>query len=253
MHGSKLPLMYWFTAMHLLTSTKKTFSAAELQRQLGHKRYQPIWEMLHKLRSVMGQRDGKYQLNGTIELDEGYFTTEKSTEEDTPLKRGIGSQRKAKVLVMIESEPVEEPKKGKKNRKCGHLKMKVIPDLKSRTFESETRQSIDAKASVIMDNLTFHVGVENVVASSERQTVPGIEAPKVLPWVHLAISNAKALLKDMYHGIKEEFLQSYLNEFCYKFNRMYFGDKTFDRLIIAAIANKPTFMHRPYNSSPTCG
>ena len=125
MHGSNLPLMYWFTAMHLLTSTKKTFSAAELQRQLGHKRYQPIWEMLHKLRSVMGQRDGEYRLSDTIELDEGYFTTENPSDDETPLKRGIGSQRKAKVLVMVESEAVDEPKKGKKNRKCGHIKMKV--------------------------------------------------------------------------------------------------------------------------------
>ena len=32
MHGSKLPLMYWFTAIHLLTATKKTFSAKEIQR-----------------------------------------------------------------------------------------------------------------------------------------------------------------------------------------------------------------------------
>ena len=38
MHGSKLPLMYGFTAMHL-TATKKTISASEMQRQLGHKRY----------------------------------------------------------------------------------------------------------------------------------------------------------------------------------------------------------------------
>ena len=53
-----------------MTSTKKTFSALEMQRQLGHKRYQPIWEMMHKLRSVMGLRDGKYTLNGVVELDE---------------------------------------------------------------------------------------------------------------------------------------------------------------------------------------
>ena len=36
MHGSQLPFHYWFVAIHLLTSTKKSFSASELQRQLGH-------------------------------------------------------------------------------------------------------------------------------------------------------------------------------------------------------------------------
>lgn len=53
MHGSQLPLRYWFIAMHLLTSTKKSFSAAELKRQLGHKNYNPIWALLHKLRNAM--------------------------------------------------------------------------------------------------------------------------------------------------------------------------------------------------------
>lgn len=63
MHGSKLPLLYWFTVIHLLTSTKKTFSASGMQRQLSHKCYQPIWEMMHKLRSVMGKRDFGNRLN----------------------------------------------------------------------------------------------------------------------------------------------------------------------------------------------
>lgn len=246
MHGSNLPLMYWFTAMHLLTSTKKTFSVSEIQRQLGHKRYQPIWEMVHKIRSIMGKRDGEYRLSDTIELDEGYFSSESDNQEGEPQKRGVGSQKKTKVLVMVESEPVETPKRGKKSRKCGHIKMKVISDLKSSTFESEAASSVDSNAKVIMDNLPAHAGVEKVVASSERQTVPGKDAPKILPWVHTTISNAKSLLTDMYHGVKEEFLQLYLDEFCYKFNRKYFGDRTFDRLLVAAITYRPSFEHRIY-------
>lgn len=64
----------------------------------------------------------------------------------------------------------------------------------------------------------------------------------------------KACSGDMYHGIKDEFLQEYLNEFCYKFNRRYFGDRVFDRLIIAAVSYRPTFEHRMYGSvSPKCG
>ena len=112
LQGSKLPYQYWFIAMHLLTSTKKTFSAKEIQRQLGHKRYHPIWVMVHKLRAAMGKRDEEYVLAGRIELDEGFFTTEIPREEkDKPLKRGRGSQKKSKVLVMAESELVENPRK----------------------------------------------------------------------------------------------------------------------------------------------
>ena len=104
--------MYWFKAIHLLTSTKNTFSASEMQRQLGHKRYQPIWEMMHKLRNVMGKRDNKYTLLGSVEVDEFFFST----------------------LVMAESTEVDNPKKGQKPKKVGHIKMVVIPDSKKETI-----------------------------------------------------------------------------------------------------------------------
>ena len=37
--------------------------------------------------------------------------------------------------------------------------------------------------------------------------------------------------------------ESYLDESGYKFNRMYFDDRTFDRLLMASINYKTTFEH----------
>lgn len=54
------------------------------------------------------------------------------------LKSGVRSQKKAKVLVMVENEKVDDKKRGKKSRKCGHIKMRVINDLKTGTFESDS-------------------------------------------------------------------------------------------------------------------
>ena len=69
----------------------------------------------------MGERDSKYNLEGTIELDEGYFTrnndSAKDEDEDENQKRGLGSQRKSKVLVMVESEKADNPKPSQKSRK----------------------------------------------------------------------------------------------------------------------------------------
>lgn len=47
---------------------------------------------------------------------------------------------------------------------------------------------------------------------------------EILQWVHIAISNAKGQLLNTFHDIKPEYLQRYLDEFCYKFNRRYFGE-----------------------------
>ena len=57
-----------------MSCTKKGFSTNELQKQLGLKRYEPVWAMVHKLRKAMGNRDARYTLEGVIEQDEGYFS-----------------------------------------------------------------------------------------------------------------------------------------------------------------------------------
>ncbi len=252
MHGSKLPFLYWFKAIHLLTSTKKTFSACEIQRQLGHKRYQPIWEMLHKIRSVMGQRDAQYILSGMIELDEGFFSTERAEEEKTKtLKRGRGSQKKTKVLVMVESEHVENPKNPQKPKRVNHLKMVVIPDLKAETIDQEAIAAIDKDAKITTDGSTSYTNFKDHFAQHDASVVLPKEVSKVLPWVHIAISNAKSLLTDMYHGMKAEFLQGYLNEFCYQFNRIKIPYDPFDKLLAITVSYKSNFKHITYRKAKT--
>ena len=248
MHGSKLPFMYWFIAMHLLTATKKTISAAELQRQLGHKRYQPIWELMHKLRSVMGKRDDKYTLKGMIELDEGFFSTEVPLEKKCEkLKAGAGSQRKSKVLVIAESKDEEHPKKGQKLKSVKHIKMIVIPDAKAKTIDALAEKTIEKDSVITTDDSSSHVHFKDMFTEHKSQVIDPKDIGKVLPWVHIAIANSKTQLADMYHGVKPEFLQEYLNEFCYKFNRRYFGEDLFERLVMIASSYRTDFEHRIYN------
>ena len=244
MHKSKLPYRYWFIAMHLLTATKKSFSAKELQRQLGHKRYHPIWHMLHKLRETMGKRDGEYVLAGSIELDEGYFSTETpKKEKDKPLKRGRGSQRKTKVLVMAESEMVENPVAGKKPRRVGYLKMKVIDDLKKATINSAVQALASGASEIDTDDSTSYVELKEFIPRHNSQVIPSEKVGEILPWVHIAISNAKRHILSTFHDVKAEFLQKYLDEFCYKFNRRYFGEALFGRLLIACVSYKNEFRY----------
>jgi hypothetical protein len=54
-----------------------------------------------------------------------------------------------------------------------------------------------------------------------------------LKWVHIAVSNAKRTLLGIDHKVKGKYLQLYLDEFCYKLNRNYFGNRLFDRIVLA--------------------
>lgn len=245
MHKSKLPYRYWFMTMHLLTSTKKGFSAKEIQRQLGHERYAPIWHMAHKLRLSMGKRDEQYILAGAIELDEGFFTTEvPNDQKDGGLKRGRGGQKKSKVLVMAESQWVDSPKKGKKPRRVGYLKMKVMDDLKKETINKVVQDSLSSQSELVTDGSTSYVDLKDYVKSHHSEVIPKDKIGEKLPWVHIAISNAKRQILNSYHNVKPEFLQSYLDEFCYKFNRGHFGEALFGRLLVAAVSSKNEFRYK---------
>lgn len=249
MQASKLPFQHWFIAIHLLTSTKKPFSSLEMQRQIGHKFYEPIWYMMQKLRKTMGIRDSEYQLDKIVELDEGFFESVDTEipKEDKPLnlKRGRGSEKQSKVLVMASTvHTLKAPVKHKKQTKFRYVKMIVVDDLKAKTIEGQVACNIRDNALIKTDNYRSYSNLKDLVWVHQAQTVVPADATKVLPWVHTMISNAKRSLLGIHHMISKKYYQDYLNEFCYKVNRRYFGDKLFDRLLFACASyNYKEFIH----------
>lgn len=231
MEGSKVDFHTWYKAMAFMTFSKKTISAAELQRQLNHPKYDTIWRLMHKIRSAMGKRDALYQLQGAIEFDEGYF--EKATSEKVKLKRGRGSQRQLNVAVMAESTPLENIDTGKRSSQCRYFKMEVLTDHKAETINSLVPDKIEDKSIVFSDKSTSYVDISDYVEIHMTEKSNNRVTKTTLKWVHIAISNAKRTLLGVFHKIKGKYLQLYLNEFCYKLNRRHFGNRVFDRLTLA--------------------
>lgn len=242
LQASKLPYRYWFIAIHLMTSTKKGFSALELQRQIGHKYYEPIWFMMQKLRQTMGARDGNYPINKIVELDEGFFEsvdTEKSPDDrkNEKRKRGRGSQKQSPVMVMASTVHHFGPAgKRKKPTKFRFVRMVVMKDLKGTTIDRIIKHNVDYDSVIKTDNYSSYTNIKEYVWSH----LPEISQPggdeKPLPWVHTMISNAKRSLLGVHHMVSKKYIQNYLDEFCYKVNRRYFGEKLFDRLLIACVS-----------------
>jgi transposase-like protein/DNA-directed RNA polymerase subunit RPC12/RpoP len=231
MQGSKVDFHTWYKAMAFMTYSKKTISAAELQRQLNHPKYDTIWRLMHKIRSAMGKRDALYQLEGAIEFDEGYF--EKATSEKVKLKRGRGSQRQMNVAVMAESTPLEDIETGIQSRQCRYFKMQVLYDHKAETINDTIEDKFVDKSIVFSDKSTSYVDISDYVEIHMTEKSDKQVTKSTLKWVHIAISNAKRTLLGVFHKIKGKYLQLYLNEFCYKLNRRYFRDRVFDRLTLA--------------------
>jgi len=237
MENSNLPFRKWYLAMAFMSFTKKGLSAKELQRQLDHSRYATVWSMMHRIRKAMGQRDKQYNLEGMIEFDEGYFSTETSKRDKQKLKRGRGSQKQTNVAVMAESTHLEDIDTGKTSKQCRYFKMKVLESHNSDEINELAEENFDEKCIVFSDKSTSYVDISDYVDVHVTEKSTRETTVKTLPWVHIAISNAKRTLLGIYHKIKGKYLQLYLDEFCYKLNRRYFGDRLFDRLTIAMANN----------------
>ncbi len=159
----------------------------------------------------------------------------KESKGDEPNKSGRGSQKQTKVLIMIESK--DNSNKHRPSKRVKYLKMKVIENLRADTINEKLETHLASDTNVITDSYSSYKKITPKV-NHTSQIVNKANVDKVLPWVHKAISNAKRLSLAIHHRVDDDFLQNYLNEFCYKFNRRYFGEKTMERLIIAGVNHR---------------
>lgn len=235
MENSKLALQVWMLAFMFISATKKGFSCLEFQRQLGLSRYETAFKLMHKIRAVMGRRDSLYLLKDMVEYDEGYVEVATKKQIKNQLKRGKGSQRQAQVAVAVESTPLENPESGQGSKVCGYFKMEVLNKVDSENVNQFIKRNTVGEVVLFTDRNTAYVNLEKVVDTHFTVAAGKEETNDTLRWVHKAISNLKRNLLGIYHMVTFKYLQNYLNEFVYKLNRRYFGEKLFERLIIASI------------------
>ena len=135
---------------------------------------------------------------------------------------------------MTESTVLEDLKSGKLSKSCSYFKMKKIKNLEAKTADALIKEYIDKNSVLQTDKSTTFSDLGDCIEVHVKEISGTEEGSFNLKWVHIAISNLKKHLHT-YHMITERMMQNYLDEFCYKLNRRYFGQKLFDRLIIASI------------------
>ena len=215
LHKTHMPLTQWFLAFYFVCQDKRGISAVQLERMLGTT-YKTAWYMLRRIRAAMGQRDKIYQLNGNIEFDDAYFGG-----PSVGKKRGRGTE-KTKVFVALSLTELGNPR---------FLKMQVTPNIKQASVKKFARVAL-ADGSVIHSD-----GYRSYIPALEGYThehKPYDPDSGLLHWLHIIISNAKAFILGTYHGLPQKYLQSYLDEYTFRFCRRDFGPALTDRLVIAS-------------------
>lgn len=219
-HKTKIPLRKWFWFIFLMSSQKTGVSIQGLQRLLGIKSYRTAWTMAHKVRKAMADRDASYQLANLVEMDDSYFGPSGRGQ------RGRGTKGKVPVVVAVEN----------RGKKPGFAAMRVVDNLKSVHIAHFAKTKIKEQQTVRTDGYVSYYCLSGHGYELDMRIVGnGQNASKELPWVHTLIANVKSMLRGAHHGVSHKYLQRYLDEFCYRFNRRYWPSQLFNRLIKAAL------------------
>ena len=83
------------------------------------------------------------------------------------------------------------------------------------------------------------LNIINKTQQHQPKVTPSDKGDEWLPWVHIAIGNLKAFLLGTFHGVTSKYLQEYLDEFCYRFNRRFVEKQIPNRLLNLAIVHTP--------------
>lgn len=199
----KLPLTVWFRAMWHVTSQKSGVSALGLQRALGIGSYKTAWALLHKLRRAM-VRPGRDRLAGRVEVDETYWGTDE--------RPAVGRLVFNKAVIAIAAE--------QDGAAIGRIRLRRLPQLRQVHLHRFIAEAVTPGSTVITDGLNLYQGLPGYaheVIVVKRQAA---DASTLLPRVHRVASLLKRWLLGTHQGAAQpEYLDYYLDEFTFRFNR----------------------------------
>jgi len=224
---TKQPLRLWFLAAWQVTCHKSGVSALGLQRALGLNSYKSAWTWLHKFRKAM-VRPGRDRLHGLVEVDETLIGAPHVG------RRGRSDD---KTIVVVAAEDVDGH--------IGRIRLATVPDASSDSLMPFVTCAVEAGSTVRTDGWTGYNPLESLGYGHVVHKLlgrPKSDTHKLLPHVHLIASLLKRWLLGTHHGgVDEEYLDYYLDEFTFRFNRRTSASRglLFYRLLQQAVQVEP--------------
>jgi len=197
-HKSTTPLTTWFYVIKLMSTTRVGVSAKQIQRETGVT-YKTAWRMMKQVRLLMAE---KLALAGPVEVDEGYFGGADSNKAQH-LRGGV----KTPVLGIVERQ--------------GRVIATVMPDASWKSMQPvisnalATQSTIYTDAAGVLKNVrdmghthrTVKHATHHVQGDAHTNTIEGF-------W-----SLVKRGIGGVYYQVGPGYLQSYLDEYSFRFNR----------------------------------
>jgi Zn ribbon nucleic-acid-binding protein/transposase-like protein len=245
MHRSHVPIQEWFWAAYLVATHTPGISAVQLQRQLGISSDTTAWHMLHRLRNGM-VNENRTHLAGLIEADESVIGGPAKGKQG----RGSTAAKHKSLIIGGVEVVVYKDKKGNRRERAGRLRLSTLEDAGAVSIRDFLTHNVETGSTLRTDGWRGYsdgalVGYKHrvrVVRTPER-------AHRVAPHIHRVFSNLKAWLNGTHHGVEPKYLQTYLDEFVFRFNRRQTPMAAFQTLLGISTSKSPLTLRELANRS----
>ena len=219
---SSTPLRTWFYAMYLMGSTRCGISAKQIQRETGVT-YKTAWRMFKQIRSLLSE--GDVQLEGpTVEMDETYHGGKRRGYYAMPGRPGPLSN-KVPVVGIAERSTKD---------RVGRVIARVASDASKKTLHGLAKEYILPKSTVFTDEWSGYDGlyaqgyVHRRIRHNAKVYVAGDVHTNTIEgfW-----SLVKRGIGGVYHNVSAKYLQTYLDEYSFRYNRRFEGNQQFNAIL----------------------
>ena len=238
--NTHLDLRMWLYAMNLVIVAKKGISACQLQRELGMKSYKGAWRMLHLIRQAMAKEEYNNVFEAVVEIDETYVGgkprkrnkhNERETDENFN-KRGRGTSK--------------TPIIGVKERSSGKVHA-VVANFNAEGKQLSGKQLFSVLKKVCKDGTTIMTDQYSGYNILDNENEKNFIRVKVDHSVTFSLGNGihtngiesfwaivKRGIYGIYHHVSVNYMQRYMDEFCFRLNHRKCDD-AFDSLVGLAL------------------
>jgi transposase len=220
---STTSLRIWFQAMYLMGSTRCGISAKQIQRETGVT-YKTAWRMFRQIRSLLSEPD--MQLEGsTVEVDEMYHGGRRKNGRGRPMR---GDKQKTPVIGAVERH-------GR-----GRVIARTASDVTGKTLHGFVKECVLPKSTVFTDEFASYNGLERIEGMDyQHKRINHESKVYVMGDVHTnTIEGFWSLVKrgigGVYHSVSQKYLQTYLDEYSFRYNRGASGNLIFPAMLAKA-------------------
>ncbi|KAA6333976.1 hypothetical protein EZS27_017670 [termite gut metagenome] len=238
--NTHLDLRMWLYAINLVIVSRKGISAMQLKRELGMKTYNSAWRMMQQIRKAMAKEEMKEVFEAVVEIDETYVggkprkgnNHNDNDKENNGNKRGRGTSK--------------TPVIGVKERSTGKVHA-VVANKNEFGKQLTGKQLFKVLNKVCKDNTTVMTDQFSGYNILDKENEKNFIRLKVDHSVMFSLGNGIhtngiesfwAILKrgvyGIFHHISTRYLQSYVNEFCFRLNYRD-NEVAFERLVELAV------------------